>query len=318
MSGNKDSFHKSVTYQVSEELGVNNPWFSKPDFDGSIFGNGYDVYIEKAIKCACRIKATTGSLPNCSNCGSTGWIFVNKRQSKAVMQSMNKQTKFLNWSEVDRGTVSISLRDADKVAFMDRITNLNVVSTYSEAISPRLIKDKLVVYTIYPIIVATECYFFDGVDKKLKQLVLNTDYTILDNKIILNDKFKGSSLDECGVAVRYTHFPQYCVLDVPRDAIANLGALHSCETPGINNEYAPLPIHAIGRKSHFILDEPNFDGVSLFDNTFDPSNTLDILNASLPFSLEFWLARSSGAEIARTLISQADTAKNSLIKTTLP
>lgn len=315
----KNAHNKPVTFETPIELGAKNqPEFNKQDFDDSVYTKGYDVYIEKAIKCACVLKANGDALPNCRNCGGTKWVFVNKRLTKAVMQSMNKQTKFLNWSEVDRGTVSITVRDDDKLAFMDRVTNLNLVSTYSETLQIKQTNNKLLAYTIYPIIVPTECYLFEDSDKPLKQLQLNTDFTISDNKFILNDSYKQYSIEELSVSVRYTHFPQYHVLDINRDAMANLGAMHSCENPDLNKEYSPLLISAVARKAHYTMDESNIDGESLYDNSYSPNNSLTIMSESLPFSLDYWITRSSAAAISQSLLTENDTAKMNSIKGSLP
>src|SRR6266403_769426 len=126
----RNSYIKPVTFEVPPETSaLPVPAFIKQDFDDSIYTKGYDSYIEKAVKCPCALKSNGEALINCRNCGGTKYVFINKRLTKMVTQSMNKQTKFLNWSEVDRGTFGVTVRDDDKLAFMDRLTNLNLVST---------------------------------------------------------------------------------------------------------------------------------------------------------------------------------------------
>jgi len=307
----KNSHKKPVTFETPPESNSQNmSAFIRQDFNDAIYNKGYDAYLEKALKCACVIKANGDALPNCKNCGGTKWIFVNKRLTKMVSMSMNRQTKFLNWTEVDRGTISISVRDTDKLGFMDRVTNLNLVSTYAETVHIRLIDNKLTAYTIYPIVVPTEVYLFVKEDKPLKQLQLLDDFEIVDNRIILNyTKYKNLDLKEISVSVRYTHHPQYHVVDITREAVANQGAMKDCSNPDWAKEYANLPIHGVARKAHYIFDEPNKDGESLFDNTYIPSNTLTILAESLPYSLEYWLARSTGEDLVQALLKEGNTDK---------
>jgi hypothetical protein len=177
---------------------------------------------------------------------------------------------------------------------------------------------KLVAYTIYPIIVPTEAYIFDKDDKPLRQIQLGVDFTIEDNRIILDyGKYKGLLVEKIAVSIRYTHYPQYHVLDITRDAVAQRGAAHSCENPEVNDQYAPLPIHFVARKAHFLLDEPNNRGLGLFDNTYIPNNTLTLLMDSMPFSLNYWIIRSTAAEIAESITSLDDPTKQSTIKNLL-
>lgn len=311
MTAKKDSYKKPVIHEVPPEVSAMPvATFIKQDFDDVIFKKGYDAYIEKAIKCACTLQENGNALPSCRNCGGTSWIFVNKRKTKVVSQSMNKQTKYLQWSEADRGTVSITVRPEDNVAFMDRITNLRLVSTYSERLIIQKLDGRLVAFTIYPIITPTEVYIFDKSDKPLRQIFLSSDFTIEDNKIILDyTKFKNLNVEQIAVAVRYTHWPQYHVLDITRDAMSNLGAEHSCDNPEVNDQYAPLPIHFVAKKAHYVFDAPSSRGQGLYDNTYIPNNTMAILSESLPFTLDYWILRSNAQQIIEALLKEGNTEK---------
>lgn len=307
----KQSHKKPVTFETPAELNSSSvARLDKQHFDDVVYSKGYDSYIEKAMRCPCSLKVNGDALPNCRNCGGTKFVFINKKLTKVVSQGMNRQTKFLNWSEADRGNISVTVRDDDKLAFMDRITNLNLVSTYAETVRIKKISGKLIAYTIYPIIVPTEVFLFDTSDKPLKQWNLLEDFTLEDNKIIPNfSKYKNLNLDEVSISVRYTHHPQYHVIDITRDAVSQMGALKECGNTTLNTEYAALPISAVARKAHYVFDQPGDNGESLFDNTYIPNNTLQILSESLPFSLDYWLSRVSVDELIRALFRLGDEGK---------
>ena len=81
---------EETPYDISESL----PHFNKQDFDEAVFEHGYSVTLERALRCPCAVEANNGALSNCTNCGGGGWVFINKRSTVIVTQSMNRNTKF--------------------------------------------------------------------------------------------------------------------------------------------------------------------------------------------------------------------------------
>jgi len=308
----KEAHKKPVTVETPPELvGDSTPTLNQNDFDDALFAHGYDCHVEKALPCPCRDGATKSALSSCGNCNGVGWIFVEKKSTKLVIQSMNRMTKYQNWSEDDRGTISISGRGVDRLAFMDRITVLDLLSIYAEVARVRRLDNKLFAYTIYSPVTFTEVYLFEGDSKALTPLSLLTDYTIVENRLILADKYKNKNLKEMKLSLRYLHFPQYNVVDITREITANKGVLDRICDPNasLDEELAKLPLHVVGRKTHYVLDAPSVDGVSVFDNTApkDPNQTL--LESTNVFSLLFFILRSSPEQIDEALRIEDDSAK---------
>lgn len=302
----KESHKKPILETTPESLTdqsqVN---FSEEEFNGLVFNKGQDILIEKSIKCPCEDKVTGQTLTKCLNCGGRRWIFVSKRKTAGVIQALNRKTKFQNWTEDDKGTASLTVRAIDRLAFMDRITLLSVTSIYSENLKFKKYRDKLYAYTIYYPLLITEAYLFQGEDKMLKPLKLNIDYTIDENKLILNNNYSNLNLEVLSISVRYTHYPQYNVIDIPREIIVN--KQKNCAEDDVQ---ADLPLNVVIRKAHYVLDAPNLYGDSLFDNTvYDPNSALSLLETLDPQSLLFFIIRSTPLQIQQALLLESNQDK---------
>jgi len=97
----------------------------KSDFDALVWQKGYDVYVDKAMKCPCRNTPDSQALSNCRNCGGSGWIFFNRKETRMVLQSMNANNRYQEWSEEKLGTVRITSLNKEQLTYMDRITIKN-------------------------------------------------------------------------------------------------------------------------------------------------------------------------------------------------
>lgn len=269
MSTVKDAHKKVITTTTAPEvIGDSQPFLKKSDFNKAIFAQGYNSLIERALPCPCVDSATGNALPNCMNCGGTKWVFIDKTATKLLLQSMNTRTKFQNWSEEDRGTVSVSARADNRLAFMDRITNLELSSIHAEVISPRVIQNKLFAFTIYFPIKIDDIFLFESTTSPFIPLS-SADFTLVENRIVLIDKFKNLNVKEFSIVVRYTHNPQFHVIDITREAAA--GKAEDCEFDNPTQDKDQFPVHAVARRAHYLLDAPNLAGLSLFDNTVIPA-----------------------------------------------
>ena len=71
-----------------------------------------------------------------------------------------------------------------------------------------------------------------------------------------------------------------------------------------------MPINAIARKAHYILDAPNVSGDSLYDNTiYDTDNIQNILELLNPNSILFQIINSNAEQISQALIQESNSAK---------
>jgi hypothetical protein len=238
--------------------------FLKSEIDGVVWQKGQFVIFEQALICACK-SPSGGFLPTCKNCGGSGWVFVKPTETKMVIHSMNKDTKFKEWSQEDLGKVSISCLDSIEISYMDRITLKNGLTVYNESLTGKVIDNKIVFLTIYDIEEITYIGLFQGVNLPFKQLKISVDYTYSDNLIILDSKYYNSQitaeLQDKSITVRYKHKAQFHVLDTPRDIFVSDHKVDG------KRENIRLPFHAIGRRAHYVIDRPNLSGTNILPNT---------------------------------------------------
>ena len=233
--------------------------FIKSNFDAVIELKGYRVYHDKAIRCPCKVE-TTDHLSSCRNCAGSGWVFYNRVESRMIVKSMNLSTQYKDWSEITLGTVSVTARDVDKLGYMDRLIIIDASTSFTEVIYPKRFKGVHIAYTVYDIKEIEDIFLFGSSDVALIRLEVSVDYTIRNNAIILTSKY--DSFTNLCVSLRYRHSPMYHVVDLPRDTmvapIANAAGVP---------EDLQMPVSAVARRAHYVLDAQNYVGDYLFDNS---------------------------------------------------
>lgn len=232
----------------------------KSDFDAIIATKGYDVYLDKAVRCPCRRISDSQALSSCRNCGGSGYVFINRYKTKMVIQSMNVDTKFKEWSEEKLGNARITARDEEKLGFMDRITLIGSETTTSQVIFPKIISGGLKGKLIYNPISIDEIFCFVSDKDKLYKMEVNTDYTISNNVLTFDNKF--TSWNDFTVTVRYRHEPSYHVIDLVREV------MNTVIKQGGQDKRVVMPISAVARKAHYVIDEQNMSGDYLNDNSY--------------------------------------------------
>ena len=249
------------------------PFLKKEDFDKAVFTYGYEVTHEKALRCPCTNKGSGNALTNCQNCGGLGWFFINKRSTRMLIQNINKSNQFKNWTQDDKAKSSISARPVDKLAFMDRVTVLDVLTYFSESKKTMLANNEDFAFLYYYPLEVEFVFLFVGVNQKLLPLVQGSDFQIVENKIIFDSDLKQyygvneTTFNETGqflnFTIKYSHNPSYNVTDITREAILNRNS--SCETGLL--KLKDFPVHSMAMKTHYLLDPPDFNGDSVFDNS---------------------------------------------------
>lgn len=276
------TFIKPISLQKEPEY-ANTPqvFFNKKEIDSFLHKAGYNVFHEKALECPCKFSKENGFKPlsSCLNCGGVGWVFLNKVETKGIIHSMNKDTKFKEWSRENTGTASLTLRDIDRPSVMDRITVIDGTSEYHETVFLKQSGNRIYFYTSYRIKEILFMFLFVNSETKLTILNNGTDYEYesipeceggkgiggFGNKVTLSESLSSQIIDsgmQRGVSLRYTHQPQYNVVDIPRDTM--VAVVKDDNNRTINVE---MPIHAIMRKSHYILDAREIGGSIVFDNS---------------------------------------------------
>lgn len=257
------------------------PIFSQNAFDKAIETKGYDVEVEKGLKCPCRIKSTNSANPKCLNCGGSGWFFISKKKTVAVIQSMNRRTKFLNWSETDRGTIQVTVKGIDRVAFMDKIRVLEVEAIFSQAADIFLTStNKQIAFLFYEPTKIDECYLFVDTESKLVLLQQGKHFNIEEDRLVFTSEIDPYLDDEkeAQISVRYYHNPTYHIIDINREIVKTFSYDdrfdEDKEIPVLDEEILDqtkvkqlMPVNSVAKKAHYLFDSPNASGESLFDNT---------------------------------------------------
>lgn len=244
-----------------------NRFESVKQFNDFIYDKGYPVYLESALQCPCKNAQSFQPLPDCTNCSGTGWVFVNKVETRIIMVGMGYNVKYNQWTESNRGMVSITSREVDKLGYMDRITIRNGKTWFSEILKIRKSSDKTQFsFTIYEPTGVDFIYLFESSLKPLKFLIYGKDYIVIGNKVILSPDYRNS--DNLSVSIRYSHLPSYHVIDINRDFMRQR-TLEDCKFPPLDEEQDMLyfPLHGVGRRTHYVLDPVNYDGSTTQNNT---------------------------------------------------
>jgi len=268
MSGNSQA--KPIIEQAPPNLqGQAAAYLRKNDFDAVVWKKGYSVYLDKALRCPCRSQNDHQALSSCKNCGGSGWVYLNRYKTRLVLQAMNLDTKFKEWSEERIGTVKITAMHVDELAFMDRITVIDGRSIVNDVIYPKDYYGELRARVNYEILEVDEIFMFMDNSTLLKKLVQGVDYDILqDNQgrptNLLSFDQQYNSFDQMTVSIRYQYAPQFHVLDVTRQIMSSpiIDTTTGGEIP------VQFPISALGRRSHYVLDEQNYNRDFLLDNSY--------------------------------------------------
>lgn len=247
------------------------PQLTASDFKQSIANYGYDVTIEKALMCPCRDKANGHVDTGCKNCGATGWIFINKKKTRALVSNINQQTKYLDWTEDNIGTVNITTLPEDRVGYMDRVTLLDIDTVMSQIVHVRKSStNELFAFLAYVPTEIDSIFLFLDAQSELEHLDPNK-YSIQHNKLILDNSYLSQltgvtnlNLQYLNVTIRYFHQPVYHIIDINREVVKSRSK--ECAT-GLK-ALKEFPISSIGKKPHALYEIPDFTGDGLFDNSF--------------------------------------------------
>lgn len=240
--------------QAPELRGIPRVDFLTPDFDTLVWNKGYNVLLEEAIPCPCGMKVTAAQSA-CQNCLGRGWIFISPTETKAVIQNINRSTKYKDWSAELLGTINITIENRFQLSYMDRITIVDSITVNSEVQLVRSYDDKLFIYSIYPIITLSSLFKFVSSTEKLQKI---ENYTVEENKIFL-DESEVKAGDS--ISIRYKHNIQYNIIDINHDVRNTYELNNKSREDQIN-----LPVSAIARKVHYVFDAKNLNGESVFDN----------------------------------------------------
>lgn len=243
------------------------------DFEKLIQTQGYDAYIDRAMRCPCVDRATGQALSTCKNCLGRGWFFIDRTETRVIAQRMDSRKHYQDWGEVNRGTASITTKGADKVGFMDRVILLQLREFYSEILKPELFEGELLAYPVYEPLEINNMFLFLGDYTKLEP-VPSGMYTLDKNKVVFDKQLLdilpvddiNQKTPNMSISVRYSHYPVYHVIDINRE-LMKVRESKLCSFD--DNELRQMPISVSARKAHYIFDAQKF-GDESFENTVMP------------------------------------------------
>jgi hypothetical protein len=244
--------------------------FHRQDFELLIQQKGRKVILEKALQCPCKSKATNQQ-SNCKNCGGTGWVFVNPRETRIILQGMNITQNYKAWSEEIVGDLKVTASDTEELTFMDRFTIVDGRAIFNEVL---FFKTKgtgedavTFAYTSYYIKEIKYIGYFKGVDQPFQTLIQNDDYTFEKNIIRIINPAIIPIQNQISVTIRYIHAPQYIMIDMKRESMESFELVEK-------EKLIHLPISGTARRQHYILDAPNLNGDRLLTNSYIETTSL--------------------------------------------
>jgi len=279
-----------VTGQGSPEV-----YLRQRDFDQLITRFGYNVYLDRFLPCPCKEEGVNSPRLTCKNCFGTGWVLVERIQTKAYVASMNYPTQYKDWSIENIGTSRITTLSSQPLSFMDRVVLYEEKNFYSELVYPIQDGNNLVAFCAYPPIEITCCKIFQGEEVPL----LDIDPSLIEiddeGRIILNNianylynRSEYIYSSKTGISLRYSYLPSFHIIDVVRNLITS-----PTDTPtsgiGSKGQRVEFPYFGVGRMSHLVLERGNLlklpDGY-MQNNTHEETTVTDQLDG-LNVSQEF-------------------------------
>jgi hypothetical protein len=189
--------------------------FVENDHDKLVSNEGYPILFEKAVKCPCKEINHNKVQTSCTNCGGSGWVFVEATETRAVVQSQGKKLVYgLEGEVLNAGQVMITPLASVLMTEYDRLTLLDAKATVLEY--PNIFKENGVVIAKFNYIIKDIEYLYKFVSTSLplEKLIEGDDYTIDGNLVYLDStKFKDATIT---LSARYKYNPQYIIVDTPK------------------------------------------------------------------------------------------------------
>jgi hypothetical protein len=241
--------------------------FNRDDFDEALWENGYDVTLEEAVACPCKGTSAAAKV-TCSNCLGTGWFFVNPINTKAFITSINKNTKYKDWSPEFIGTMAMTFMNVNRLSYMDKVTLNKNFGQMSELLTAHSVSSIIYgkfVFSTYKMMEVRSVFVFAGDDELLIKLD-PSDYRISPtNNYVLEIKTTNLPIVFNGkVSVSYKHKATYSVIDIPHDL--RITKNYTNNGKKVEEE---MPVQAIARKAQYELGSAtNYEGNNINDNSY--------------------------------------------------
>lgn len=221
--------------------------FSLDEYSKLIYEKGNKVLHEKTLICPCK-SSSSNHQSNCKNCGGSGYLFVNARETRMVIQSVSVESEFKPWSQEAVGTINVTASYLEELCQFDKITLLDSESIFIESVEFFLKNGSLIANLGYKPIKVFYVGLFKNTNEPLIKLQEGVDFTIDKFQIVLNNSFNQNynRNNPYRITVRYRFNPSYIIVNMVKDSrTSNVG-----QAP--YDEVINLPFFAIARRSHYI------------------------------------------------------------------
>lgn len=222
---------------------------------------GVRVIVKKALQCPCKTQSLN-AVSSCQNCGGTGWLFVNPRETRMVLQGMGITQDTQDWTRLVTGQVRISAMPEEELSFLDKIIRLDGESIFSEVLYFKTVNTLRFAFSSYDIKSIDYIGLFVSPSTPLQRLVVGRDFTFEKNRIKLTDDFVLPDDEFITATIRYKHAPVLHIFDNSRETVDNM------VYKGGKEELQYLPVSAIARRPHQIPELEKLTGPHLLNNDF--------------------------------------------------
>jgi len=247
-------------------LGVPRVDFYPEDFNSLLYTKGYQIVIEPSFPCPCKYREVAAQ-SICMNCMGSGLVFGSQTKCRGAILSINKSTKYKEWSAEMVGTASLSIESRFQLGLYDKITVTDSSSIFAENLLVKKVRGKYFLQTGYNILSVDMMFRYVSENEPLQRIVEGEDFIIEGGRVVFTDnaintideKRKISQGDS--ISLRYRHEIQYLVIDIPHD----LRNTYVLDYQSSDNQEM-LPVQATIRKLHYVIDGLNLEKNNLIYN----------------------------------------------------
>jgi hypothetical protein len=240
-------------------------YFKPREFNNALFAHGYWIVSERAVRCPCS-SGGMGPHPTCENCGGVGFFYIEPRECRALITSLNRDTEYREWSPELIGAVNVTVEDSQRevIEFYNRITLKEEFTTFSETLKLNVSGDEGWCFCTYAPIQFYGVYVFVADNQPLVKISEAAYSVSTDNKYCVKfdmTQFPAEFVNY-SISVSYKHRIEYKIIDVPHEVRSSLKQ----STKG-SFEQIKMPLQGVARRSHLIIqDRPNYDGGGVIEN----------------------------------------------------
>lgn len=242
-----------------------NSTFDKDYQESTIKSLGYNIVWWPSVAAPNNYEQQDNSLTD-QNIRGIERIWPNAFDIEAIITSIDVTRATEIEGRKDLSEIQVTVNNEYKLGRLDRIMVKDSEIAYTEnlRVTRDLDTDDYIAYTTYPVKFVYATFKYESDTQPYRLLTEGSDFTVENNLIRFSNEFTTLSEENFNVSIRYNGTPTYYVADVP----------HAARTSKIDNQRTiELPVMAIARLAHQILELENASKDKFLDNAFDLSCT---------------------------------------------